>query len=298
MKLAQEDGTPLPGDFVLRAVQRFDLAPVPSTLELTLRVDASGLETFRNGSIILAGSSLDRYEVVKTDRAVSSWVQGDNGSALVLELTAMLASARPLALPLTRAVVQSSSTFAQVYRGSGAAAPVGADVPAWRFTCLAGQFPTVGIAQLMREEGAVPVWRRERRLDFVRLPDLFTQDPLDAVEDDPTRFVESRFLEQHELVRGLATGPDGGVVVGSSNPPREVLFLPRAPARVLENLGRCLVRRRELPSAFNGGVRAGDRIDVGDVPHVVLTAAHVWDAGASGAPAEQVTRLWLGQLLR
>lgn len=298
MKLALEDGTPLPGDFVLRAVQRFDLAPIPSTLELTLRTDASALDTFRDGGVVLAGSSLDRYRIVKVARTVSTWVQSENGPAMVLEATAMLDALRQVALPLTRAVVQAGSSFAQVYRGCGATATVGADVPAWRFTCLAGQFPTAGIAQLMREEGAVPVWGGDRRLDFIRLPDLFGRDPVDAVEDDPTRYVGSSFLEQHELVRGMATAPDGAITVGRSDPPREVLFLPRAPARVLDNLGRCLVLRRELPSAFNGGLRAGDRIDVGDVPHVALTVAHVWDAGASGAPAEQVSRLWLGQLLR
>jgi hypothetical protein len=298
VKLALEDGTPLPGGFVLRAVQRFDLSPIPSTLELTLRTDAASIETIRDGGVVLAGSSLDRYRIVKIARAASTWVQSEAGPAMVLEATAMLDGLRPLALPQSRAVVQSSSSFAQVYRACGAAAAIGADVPAWRFVCLAGQFATAGIAQLMREEGAVPVWRGERRLDFVRLPDLFAQSPVDAVEDDPTRYVGSGFLEQHELVRGMATTVDGGVIVGRADPPREVLVLPRAPARVLDNLGRCLILRRDLTSAFNGGIRAGDRIDVGSLPHVVLTAAHVWGAGAGGEPISQVTRLWLGQLLR
>lgn len=298
MKLALEDGTPFSGDFVLRAVQRFDLTPIPSTLELTLRVDSSAADLVRDGSILLAGSSLDRYRIVKVGKATSEWVQTQFDPATVLEATAMLDGVAPISLPQRRAAVLKNASFAQVYRACGATAPVGADVPAWRFVCLAGQFPTAGIAQLMREEGAVPVWRTDKRLEFVRLPDLFKADPVDAVAEDPTSSVLSGFLEQHELVRGIATAPDGSVTVGRSDPPREVLVLPGAPPRVLDNLTRCLVLRRVLMSAFNGGIRAGDRIDVGGAPHVVLTAAHVWDSGAGGTPAEQVSRLWLAQLLR
>lgn len=298
MKLALEDGTPLGGEFVLRAVQRFDLTPVPSTLELVLRIDSSAGDLFRDGTVVLAGTSLDRYRIIKLGKATSEWAQSQFDPATVLEATALLEGVAPLALPQRRAVVLPRASFAQVYRGCGATAPVGADVPAWRFVCLAGQFPTAGIAQLMREEGAVPVWHTDKRLDFVRLQDLFKRDPLDSIEEDPASSVLSGFLEQHEMVRGIATAPDGGVMVGRSDPPREVLLLPGAPARVLDNLARCLVLRRVMSTGFNGSIRAGDRIDVAGQAHVVLTVAHVWDIGAGGTPAEQVSRLWLAQLLR
>lgn len=300
MQVALPDGSPLRGDFVLRAVQRFDLTPIPSTLELVLRADGTLGDRFVPGAMLLAGSTRDRYEVVKVRRAVSGMVQGQGGQVDVLEVTAVLQAVAALAWPLARAVIKEGRTLGEVYRSCGAAARVSSDIPIARFSCFAGQFPTVGIAQALQEEAAAPVWRSNQTLAFVRLADLFAGRPVEVMAADSTRRVDSPFLERHEVPWGLSIGPDGREVMGrrDAEQARGFVFLPRTAARVLDNVTRCLAVRRTTTGTFAGHIRAGDGIDIAGVRHIVVTAAHTWDTGASGAAADQSTRLWLAELLR
>lgn len=298
MQIALEDKTLLRGDFVLRAVQRFDLTPIPSTLELRLRADSTLAGRVADGSLILAGTSLDRYRIVKLRRAPTELVQGAGSAVEALEATAILEGFAALALPASRAVVKEGKTMGEVYRSCGATARVAADVPGWRFTCMAGDFPTVGIARLMQEEAVAPVWSARGALSFVRLPDLFGGRPAEALARDTTLSVESGFLEQHEVPWGMSTSPSGAALLGRRDVARGFVFLPGAPARVLDNVTRCLVVRRTLSGTFAGHLRAGDGVDVAGVRHVITTVAHTWDTGASGGGADQSSRLWLAQLQR
>ena len=298
MLVALEDGTPLRGDFVLRAVQRFDLTPIPSTLEVVLRSDDTLAGRIAYGTLLLAGSSQDRYRIVKLRRATSEWTQGRDAPAQVIEATAILDGFAALAWPLQRAVVKESKSLGEVYRACGAAARITADIPAGRFTCLAGQFPTPGIAQLLQEEAAAAVWSAAGALSFIRLPDLFTGLPVDRIAADTTRVVDSPFLERQEIPWALSTAPDGAAVLGNRSEARGFVYLPRTGARVLNNMTRCLVVRRTLVSGFAGHIRAGDGFDVAGIRHVVATVAHSWESAVGGGSADQVTRLWLAQIQR
>jgi hypothetical protein len=298
MQIALEDGTLLRGDFVLRAVQRFDLTPIPSTLEVVLRADETLGGRVADGSLLLAGSSQDRYRVVKLRRATSEWTQRRDVAADVLEVTAVLDGLSKLALPLPRAVVKEGRSMGEAYRSCGAAVRIGTDVPVWRFLAYAGHFPTIAIAQAMQEEGVVPVWGADKALSFRRLADLFGGLPVESIAADSTRAVESRFLEQHEIPTAAATAPDGSVILGRRDTPRAVLHVPRAPARVLDNMTKALVVRRTMNGSFAGHIRAGDGFDVAGVRHVVTTAAHAWQAGSDGSASTQSTQLWLAVLQR
>lgn len=300
MQIALPDGTLLRGDFVLRAVQRFDLTPIPSTLELMLRADSTVGERFAPGAALLAGSSRDRYEVIKVRRAVSETIQGQGGQAEVLELTAVLQAVVALAWPLARSVVKEGKSLGEVYRSCGAAARVSSDIPVGRFSCFAGHFPTVGIAQALQEEAAAAVWRPNQTLAFVRIADLFAGRPVEVLAADNTRRVESPFLERHEVPWALSMGPDGLEVMGrrDQSQARGMVFLPRTTARVLDNMTRCLMVRRTLTGTFAGHMRAGDGVDIAGVRHIIVTAAHTWDTGASGGAVDQSTRLWLAELQR
>ena len=297
MQVALEDQTPLRGDFVLRAVQRFDLTPITSTLELMVRADDSLAGRIAVGTVLLAGSSLDRYRVAKIRKATSDWVQNSSGPAEVLDITAIIDGLYGLALPLARAVVKEGKSFGEVYRSCGATARVTADIPVGRFSCMVGDFPTPGIADALQEEACVPVWKPGASIAFTRLADLFTGLPVVAIERDSTIALDSSFLEQHEIPRAISTAPDGFMVQGRNDIPRGFVYLPRTSARVLDNMTRCLVVRRVLPGQFNGGIRAGDGIDVAGVRHVVSTVAHTWENGAATASGgDQSTRAWLAQL--
>lgn len=303
MQIAFEDKTLLRGDFVLRAVQRFDLTPIPSTLELTIRADDSLGGRVADGSVILAGSALDRYRIVKVRRATTEWIQGQGGVADVLECTAILDGFTALAWPLQRAVIKEGKSLGEIYRSCGATARVVADIPTGRFTCFAGQYATLGIAQLLQEEAAAAVWKLAlgqvgSALSIVRLADLFTGRPVESIQRDTTRAVESSFLERQEIPWAMSTDVDGNAVLGRRDLARGAIYLPRTAPRVLDNMTRCLVVRRTLTGTYAGQLRAGDGLDIAGVRHVIATVAHTWAAGTDGGPADQSSRMWLAQLSR
>lgn len=71
MFLALPDGTALRGDIIARAEQRYDLTPIPSTLEIFLRVEASLDGAIQEGAVLLAGAKAERYRIIKIARAPS-----------------------------------------------------------------------------------------------------------------------------------------------------------------------------------------------------------------------------------
>ena len=215
---------------------------------------------------------------------------------MALEVTALLDGVVGLAKPLARAVVKEGRSMGEVYRACGATARIADDIPVPRFACYAGHFPTVGVAQVLQEEAAAAVWRVDGSLSFMRLADLFSPRPVDAIEVDSTVAVQSAFLEGHEIPVGLSIKPDGSVITGQRSTPRGVVFLPRTNLRVLDNVARCLKVRRSLPTEYAGHIRAGQGLDVAGVRHIVSTVAHEWVSGSSGEGATQRTQLWLAQL--
>jgi hypothetical protein len=298
VQIILDGGQPLRGDFVVRAVQRFDLTPIPAVLELIVRADESAAGRFNPGALIQAGSTLDRYRVIKVRKAATEQNQRAEGAADAREIIAVLEPFLAVSKPLPRAVFKEGASAGECLRACGYTGRVGADITLARFGVVAGDFPTPAIAQAMQEEAAACVWRSTGLLDFVRLPDLFQGRPVDSTVADSTVAVESDFLEQHLIPWALSVSPSGAIVRGRSDPPRAFVFLPRTGQRVLNNMTQALVVRRTLVSSFAGHIRAGDGIDIAGARHVVVTAAHVWESGNDGQTPTQATRLWLAQLHR
>lgn len=296
MQIALEDRTLISGEFVLRAVQRFDLTPIPSTLEAVLRADDSERGQFDEGAVLLAGTAMDRYRIVKSRRATSEWLQGPSDPGRSVEVTALLDGVAGVATPRSTAVVKQGRSMGEVYRACGATARVAADIPVPLFACYCGGIPTVSIAQVLQEEAAAVVWGLDQALSFKRLVDLFAARPVEALDTDTTMAVESAFLEGHEIPVGLSTAADGSVIVAPRQTPRSVVFLPRSNQRVLGNIGRCLKVRRVLRGSYAGHVRAGDAFDIAGVRYVVATVAHEWSTGSGGGSSTQASHVWLAQL--
>jgi hypothetical protein len=294
--LALEDGTPLRGDFVLGSIQRFDLTPIPGTLELRYRADSRVTGQLQPGSIVRAGSSKERYRIVRQDMATASAPQHGGESVEVVEAVAIPESFAGMALPLARAVVKYGKTLGEIYRACGATARVLADIPVASFGCYIGAYPSPAIAAALQQEGAAVVWSDGRGVSFKRLAELFSAEPVDRITDDSASLVRSPFLERHEIPWGFTVGSDGGAIFGRRDGAgRQPAYLPRATERQVVNLSSCLVVRRRVIGAYAGHIRAGDVVEVGGVKHVVVTAAHAATSGADGGASNQTTSLWLAQ---
>lgn len=295
MYLSLTDGSQLNSDVLLKAVQRFDLTPIPSTLELTLRVDSSITASLAYDSVVLAGVNSDRYRIIKINRVADTTSQSGNIPEVV-KAVAVLDGFSALAWPLNRAVVKESRTLGEIYRSCGATARISVDVPIRLFACFAGMVATLSIAQALQEEACVPVWSGGS-LSFRRIDDLFAGKPVESIATDTAHRVESPFLERHEVPWAMSTD-NAGNVLSQLHSARQYVYLPRTPQRVLNNMSRYLAVRRVLPGSYAGHIKAGDGIDIAGTRYVVVTAAHSWETDSGGQGSNQVSRFWLGEFTK
>jgi hypothetical protein len=295
MFIGLEDGTPLRGDYVLSSTVRYDLVPIPSTLEVVLRTDSVVAGRLKFGSVLRAGTGSERYQVVKARKTQSATPQHDNNPVEAVEFTCVHEAFAPLAWPLQRAVVKVAKSMGEVYRSCGAKCRVAADIPVHRFSCFIGDYPTPHIARVLQEEGSTVALGPDGRVSFKRYRELFDAKPSAYIEAGATQVVESPFLEQHETPNAYSVDASGAAIFGQRDKSRAAVFKPRTNTRVLQNMGRCLMVRRTAAGAFAGELRAGQIIDVSGAGYVIVTAAHHMENGSSGM-ASQTSKLWLAQI--
>lgn len=297
MDLTLQNGAALRGDLVLSTVLRSDMAPIPLTLEATVRVDPDLETQLQEGMTLTGGRDGSILRIIKllSDKQVAG-AQGDRpyGPA---KLIAALDPFHSLAFIRETAVIKDSATLGEIYRACGAKVKIASDFSVRRFACFVGDFPTIGINRAAQEEGGVLVWDAgSSALRFVRLPDLMKQKPVVRIAGDATTELTSGFLERHEVPAFYSVDPGGSITHGNRTKSRVARFAPRADARVLQNLTRTLVQRRVWRTGYAPELSAGACVLVDDTPHVIVTAAHVMQSGSDGSGVNAYTKVWLATL--
>lgn len=282
----------LPGDLIARWVLRSDLAPVPRTVEFTVRAMEGMKDRLKVGTSFWTGYEMLEYEVVQAKQEkLGGAVQGDEQVGAI-NVTAALKTCVGVTYLRERAVVLENATLGEVYRSCGGRVAIGDDFNVARFSCLKGQVPTFLIAQALQEESAALVLRKER-LSVKRLHDLLAQEPVDGIgQTDSTDASESEFVERHSIPSFISTNDDGAAVLGDMSVARGVRFLPRTPERSLRNATRVLVVRRVLDADMAQQINAGDVMDLNGERLAVVTAAHMMRA--KDGNTETSSRFWLG----
>lgn len=289
--LAENGQQQVRGDQLAQTVFRSDLAPMPRSLEVVFR-HLDGLEDqIKEGKPLWGGYEMLKYRIVKVTRVKTGQVQGITQLGAVKAI-ALLDSCAEISYRRSRAVVRENSSLGGLFRACGASAAFTADFPVRRFACLVGEVPSFAMAQVMQEENAALVMTGGK-LSFIRLADLMKQAPVRYLPySDPTDVEESEFMERHEIPAFISTNPDGAIIKGNFSDTRAVEFAPRTGARQLYNLSNVLVTRRVLRAELCQQIKAGDVISIGNVPYVVITAAHAIQA--AGASYDTYSKFWLG----
>lgn len=300
MILYLNSGEQIRGDLIKSAVIRSDMSPVPVTLEAEIRADEDMVKKLAEGEVITAGgssaSSGDAMRIIKSTLVENRIVQGAREMDAI-QITAMLDACHSIAFVRSRAIIKENAVLSAIYRASGATIKaVDADFPVPRFYCPVGDTPSFHIARALQEEGGIVRWK-DGRLKFFRLPDLFKQDPIIELPENASDYVDSGFLERHEIPWFFSLDNSGGFVFGNQNKPRSVRYSPFKNTQRLRNMSRCLVQRKISKMNLSPGVAAGDLINfAARDPLCVITAAHVFSSGTDGSGSNQYTRLWLGSL--
>ncbi len=294
MNVSLESGEVLNGDMVIRMAMRYDLTPVPATLECDIKSDEKTNAAIRDGAILIAGRDRDRYKIVKAEIASDSGLVGRGKEEQFLSVTAVLECCYPLVMKRQRAVIKERSTFGAIYRACGCQLPpVSNDIQVERFTCFVGDTASFQIAKAMQEECAVPVWR-EGFLKFLKTPNALKQPPVLRLPQDKTKEVRSGFLERHDVPVFISLDAAGAFVYGNREYARNVQFSPRKSVATLRNMSVALVLRRTLEISLNTTVYAGDVIEVEGVSHLVVTAVHAKTSAEEGE--NYYSQFWLSTI--
>lgn len=291
----REDGDMLPTDVVISWRLRSDLAPVPRTLEFTVKL-IDGVEAkLKEGASIWAGRENLRFLIVKTDRAQPlGQVQGTSQQQS-MKITALLYSCAAIASARSQAVVLENTTFGNAFRACGAYAQVDNDFVVPRFTCFRGKIPSYPLVQILQEEGAALVLRGGR-ISAMRLADMGKQVPVDNIgQIDSSAKISSEYLQLQDVPTYYSTNDNAAMVVGPSNQTRILEYMPRTDGRRLRNASSVLVRSKSVDSNICQHIQAGDVLQVSGENLIVITALHAFE-NLEGAQ-ESRSRLWLGSLV-
>lgn len=298
MEITLSNGNAIRGDFIVKAVLRTDLVPVPVTLEATIRYDEDVAPLLVEGMKVQAGPGSPDLRIIwsSPDSGRFGQMQGQRKVG-VIKFTALLDSCAAIAFRRKTAVIKEGATLAGIYRACGATVVVDQDIAISRFSCFAGGVPSYNVAVALQEAAGALVWQyKTQRLKFMRLPDLFLQVPVEVLAEDDTERVSSGFLERHEVPWFYSCAPDGSLIQGNRTKTRAALFTPLKDATALNNMTRALVHSRTFTGRLDITLNAGDVISVAGVPLVVVTAAHLYESGTDGANSDQYSRLWLSAL--
>lgn len=297
MILTLDSGEQIKGDLIIQAALRYDLAPVPVTLEADFRADEALIHALREGQVLTTGHG-DRLKIISS-RPVMGGVVRDESLDSAVRIVAFLEPCAPIAYVRERAIIQSNKTLHAIYRAAGCALQsVAADFPVPRFVCMTGDTPSMHIARVLQEAGGVVTWRGGK-LQFLRLPDLFKQKPTKQLPNVASDDVQSGFLERHEVPFFFTVDATGAIKFGDRAKARTAIFAPHQNVASMHNMTHVLVRRKVTKTGYDASMRAGDLIDfIGGDKLAIITACHYYASGTDRAGAQQqYTKLWLGGLL-
>lgn len=293
---AADSASAVRNDMIVRSVLRSDLTPVPQTVEIEMR-EGADTAALTLGSVMRAGREEAQFVIIKNSPGgASAYTQGDQPVA-TRKIVGLLASCAPIAQRTQRSIVRYGASLGEIYRACGAQVRIDQDFSVGVFACLKGMTPSYEIAKALQEEAGALVFSGGK-VAFRRLDELLKSDPVATLREDSMVGVESDFLERHMLPFAFSTDPGGAVISTRSELARGVLYRPRADTKTLNNLSTALVMRRKGRSTLAPHIQAGMRINVAGTAYVVITAAHVEEAGADGGGGEQYTQLWLGEVVK
>lgn len=289
-----ENGNQIPGELVLRWVSRSDLTPVPRTIEMTVKVTGDIQDKLKVGAFFWTGREMLKYEIIKVDRADPAGAVQGSEQLQAMTVTAFLASCARIGYRRATAVISVNQTLGAIYRACGATTQIGSDFNVARFSCLKGQVPSFALAVALQEESAALVLR-DKKISVMRLSDLFTQQPIDAVgQADTSAMISSEFLERHEVPMYFSTDDKAASVMGASEEARTGIYWPRTDERTLRNMSRVLVLRKVVPAAMCQEIIAGDLMNIDGEKLVVMTAAHCFEQ--RDGTTDTKSRIWLGAM--
>lgn len=296
MLIYLDNNQQISGSDLLSAILRYDLVPIPVTLELTV----NATDTLKNelvvGKSLLLANGVE-LAIVK--------VQAFNNNAIkegkrlgALAVIAVIAGCEPLLAVTKKATIRDSVNLSEIYRSLGAKARFLSDIKINRFVCLKGQMPTKAIALALQKESAVIVYDSELRGFTVRrINELVNQQNPTLYDPSQVQWLSNPSMVSRLNTNFLSIDSNGSDVLGEVTSGKKVNYIPRVDNRELNNLKRILVTRGIITRPIDERLQAGKAVVVNGTQYVVLTSAIRFDTGALGGSAVTATKAWLANMV-
>lgn len=288
----EKSGVVISGSELVEIILRFDLVPVPVSLELKLAGNEN-TKSLQVGDNLLVLDEQIPLTVIKKQVQDTDIMQGDTLISTIF-VVAVLSGCEKLITPTRKAILLNNTSFASAYRACGVDMAFSKDVPSVSFDCFFGKVPTFEIARRACEEACAIVFR-DNRLNAMRLKELLAQEPL--LQLDPMSVEYNHSLDKTLLPHFITINPDGTTVEESLTGDKSANFYPNMDTRRLKNLRTVLVQKATVMRNLSPQFVAGDVFLVGDDKYVVLTAVHYWATGSMGGQMGMCSKFWLSQVV-
>lgn len=289
----EKSGYVIPHNVLMSALWRYDLIPVPLTLEFKIQVNEE-TSTLQESDIVLIGEDETPLKIVKKHSQDPDIVQ-DGKFIKIASFIAFLDGCEKLIEPSRKAILLSETSFTEAYRACGVKIPFGSDVPLHHFHAFYGKTPSYEVSTRCNEEASV-IYFKDKKIHAKRITDLLKQTPILDINGRQVEWENNPFIEKNTIKNFISVAPDGTTIEESLKGSQCASYYPSMDSRRLKNLRTVLIRRGSVMRQLSPSIVAGDVVNVDLKPYLILTAAHLYQPGSGNGNGGMVSRFWLSQV--
>lgn len=284
----------IPSSELIEATLRSSLEPCPLTFECVVKLNPEISGSLLENKILKVGKEQTAVKIILAQDTIAPW---HNGNLITIrKIIALHENSAGIAQTLRRAIIRENVDLSDIYRACGGKSEVEKSFKIPKFYAFAGQTPSIEIARVCQEHGGVVQWQpNHNRLAFVRIHDLFAQEPKSISPKNADKTMKSDYLVQHEIPRYISTDESGAMIQSqiSSDAAVSVKFVPHKTQAQLNAMVKLILNAKEIPCDFSPDIHAGDLAKIGHTDMVIITAAHTWRINNTGV-TENLSIFWLG----
>lgn len=288
-------GYVIPHNVLLSALWRYDLVPVPLTLEFSIQVNEE-TSTLKEKDLILIGEDETPLTIIKTGERDPDLVQ-DGKFIKIASFIACLKGCENLIEPTLTAALLSNTNFSEAYRACGVKIPFGSDIPLLNFHSFYGKSPSFEVSKRCCEEAAVILFKN-KKIHAKRLSDLQKQSPILDINGRQVEWEKNPYMVQNTVKNYVSIAEDGSTIEESLKGGQKVSFYPGMDSRRLKNLRTVLIRRGSVMRQLSPNIVAGDVVNIDRKPFIILTAAHLYKPGSQDSIGGMTSRFWLAEVIK
>lgn len=290
-----DEGITISTSNLLSATLRTDLVPVPISLEINVQ-NSDDLEGKLGIGTKLTIGDLGIDLTIIASQPFESQTIKDGRRVSGVACVAIPLGCESLITPLSKAVIQDSTSMNSAMRACGLRAKLGNDVPLPKFVCLRGTIPTERIALYAQQESAVIAYQN-KKIGAFKITELLKQPEKITLDESAVAWIESDRLQSIRTASYVGVGADGSTYMGEdASTGRNIKQVAGADTRQLKNLGKILIVRGTVLRPLMPEINAGDTVKIGENRYVVITVAHRIDTGSLGGSSVTASKFWIGDL--